>query len=399
MKALLQARFNDAQTRRTIRNIQALDFGEFGALRDGTFRRERTLESFQRTVDTTREQVDQLFGATHNRAWHYAANALAMHLPVSVPRVVAMAQLEKLEVRQVLSIGGVTNIPLTTLRVAAPQALAVGVSFCLGLPIWATFALQGLAFVPYACPWLDPTLFLLHRVTGIGYEPSAHGEVNRSNRSLVVHAPIFMKSGVDPDVVMHEMLHVVDFSCGGPDGLSAEPDFVALYDAIVSGNATPPSAYSLHSTHELFTEGAVAFLGLSSDMTSRDLRDKNPALWSYFEKLFGERLPSIVADGAVRPASTWTSDVSRSLRLMHPLYREPGQLLVDFQRFVATPNLTDELDEPLREEAQRLHDRVRAYLARDVAIPRSPAFRDLVGMTTHLRTIARSMGELLAANA
>ena len=208
-----------------------------------------------------------------------------------------------------------------------------------------------------------------------------------------------MRSGVEPRVVAHEMLHVVDFSCGGPEGLSAEPEFVALYNAIVKGDAKPPSAYALHSTRELFTEGAVAFLGLSRDMSSRELRDSNPALWAYVENLFGERLPSVLEDKTVRPSSAWTKDLAAGVRLMHPLYHEPAGLIVDLQQLIASIAPEAELDGPMLEQAEQLRDQTRAYLARDIVVPKSTAFVALATLRTQLQTVARGLDDLLDPNA
>ncbi len=145
------------------------------------------------------------------------------------------------------------------------------------------------------------------------------GEVELKRRTLDVEASKFLDPQVVAGCLTHELMHVLDYSLGVAGPASHEPEFVALWEktraACEAGEKTPGfvTTYSQTNRVEFFAECAVAYLNLQVEGVGRavkissrgDLLRQNPEVYTYFERIFSDRLPHAVKDGSILPSSLW----------------------------------------------------------------------------------------------
>jgi hypothetical protein len=119
----------------------------------------------------------------------------------------------------------------------------------------------------------------------------------------------------------HELCHAIDHALGkGGSFLSDEPEFERLYQAARERAEEAedvyvsfPTLYASSSARELFAEAAACFLGPYFDerlggggagdlVTTRDdLLRCNEGVYRFCERVFGERIPEVVAQNRTRP--------------------------------------------------------------------------------------------------
>lgn len=347
-------------------------------------------------LEANRGTVDQLFGETRSKAWRRVADELAITTPTLVFDIVRAAKIET-RVQTVLAMRGAVSLPVMLGQSMFWSAVAGGIAHACGLPPLATLPLLVGASTSILMPQLDPMLALVGKLTGIQVYSSTLGAVSPQNRRLVIHTPLFDRSDVRTHTVTHEILHVIDFSCGTGLGLSAEPEFMALYDAICRGEAASPSDYALTSARELFAEAGAAYLGVDRNLSRAALREKNPELCAYFDELFESRLPQIVRDGGVRPSTEWTNDLIGEISLHHPFTRSVTQALHDAVSVAQQIDDTkDELSADDRTAIADARKRLQVTLESCGEPPKGIGFEELPAIVKQLRQLERIFGDLLA---